>query len=255
MLVRDMWNLTERSLIASFRNPFVYIPNFVMSLFFLFVYTAGVGAVANLPELKGVSYLAFILPVAIVSAAIGAASGAVDTLVKDLESGYFSRLLLTPVSRFSIVLGPIITGMFQLLLQTLLLLLTAMLMGLNIYSGFSGFLLILLLVIGVGLGFTGYAAAIALATKSSQAVNMGTMIFFPLLFLSTTFVPMNLLGKGWFKIAAIMNPTTYIFDGMRALLIQGWMPSYVGYGLLIGFGSALITITFATIYARKVFNG
>lgn len=255
MLLRDSWHLTRRNLVASFRNPFVYIPNFIISLFFLFVYTAGVGAVANLPELNGVSYLAFILPVAVVSAALGAASGAVDTLVKDLESGYFSRLMLTPASRFSIVLGPIITGMFHLLIQTLLLITIALLMGLKIYSGFMGLLLILLLVVGIGLGFTGYATAIALATKSSQAVSMGTMIFFPLLFLSTTFVPMNLIEKGWFRIAATINPTTYIFDGMRALLIEGWMPSYILYGLVIGFGSALITITFATIYARKAFNG
>lgn len=253
MFFNDIIYLTKRNLVASFRNPFIYIPNFVMSIFFLFVYTAGVGAVSNLPELEGINYLAFILPVAVVSAALGAASGAVDTLVKDLENGYFSRLMLTPVSRFSIVLGPIITGMFQLVIQTLLLIFIAMLMGLEIYSGYKGLMLIVLFVIGVGLGFTGYAAAIALATKSSQAVNMGTMIFFPLLFLSTTFVPMNLLN-GWFKIAATINPTTYIFDGMRALLIEGWMPSYILYGLIIGFGGALVTTAFSAIYARKVFT-
>jgi ABC-2 type transport system permease protein len=83
---------------------------------------------------------------------------------------------------------------------------------------------------------------------------MGTMILFPLLFLSTTFVPMNLIEKGWFKVAATINPTTYIFDGMRALLIEGWMPNYVYYGLIIGFGSALVTSMFATVYGRKVFS-
>ncbi|MEW6623531.1 MAG: hypothetical protein AB1420_10460 [Bacillota bacterium] len=81
------------------------------------------------------------------------------------------------------------------------------------------------------------------------------MLFFPLLFLSTTFAPKNLIEKGCFKVAATINPATYIFDGIRALLIQGYMPSYVAYGLLIGFGQALITITFATVYARKAFNG
>lgn len=253
MLIRDTFFLTRRSILASFRNPFVYIPNFAISLFFLFVYTAGVGAVSALPELKGVSYIAFILPVAIVSSALGAASGAVDALVKDLESGYFARLMLTPVSRFSIVLGPIVTGMLQLLLQALLLILVAVLMGLRIDSGLNGLLMILLLVTGIGLAFTGYAGAIALATKSAQAVNMGTMIFFPLLFLSTTFVPLELL-QGWFKVAALINPTTYIFDGMRAVLIEGWMPGYQLYGLLVGFGGALMTIILATLMARKTFN-
>lgn len=254
MLTSDTLNLTRRSLVASFRNPFVYVPNFILSLFFLFVYTSGIGAVAGLPGMDGVSYLAFILPVAVVSAAIGASSGAVDSLVKDMESGYFSRLILTPASRLAIILAPIVTGMIQLVIQTLLLILIAKLMGLEIHSGIGGLMLMVLLVMGIGLGFTGYAASIALAAKSSQAVNMGTMIFFPLLFLSTTFVPMDLIGGGWLRVAATVNPTTYVFDGMRALMIEGWMPSYVWYGLAVGFGSALVTIAFATFYARRAFS-
>lgn len=255
MLILDILLLTKRSLIGSIRNPFIYIPNFIMSLFFLFVYTAGIGAVANLPALEGVNYIAFILPVSVVSAAIGAATGAVETLVKDLESGYFARLLLTPTSRLAIVLGPIITGMIQLVLQSTLLIIIAMLMGVRIYSGISGFMLILLLVTGLGLAFTGYAATVALVTKSSQAVQMSTMIFFPMLFLSTTFVPLDLIETGWLRIATLINPTTYIFEGMRALLIKGWMPSYILYGFFVGFIGSIITITIATMNTGRVFNG
>jgi len=250
----DIFILAKRSFITSLRNPFIYVPNFIISLFFLFVYSAGVGAVSYLPNLEGVNYLAFILPVSVVSAAIGATTGSVETLVKDLESGYFSRLILTPSSRLAIVLGPIITGMIQLLLQTILLIIIAMLMGVRIHNGITGFLLILLLVTGLGLAFTGYAVTVALISKSSQSVQMSTMVFFPMLFLSTTFVPLDLIKTTWLRIAARINPTTYIFGGMRALLIKDWQPSYIIYGFLVVFIGSIITITVAAINARKVFN-
>ncbi|SET34598.1 ABC-2 type transport system permease protein [Natronincola peptidivorans] len=255
VLIKDIMLLTKRSLIAAIRNPYAYIPNFIISLFFLFVYTAGIGAVTDLPTLEGVNYTAFILPVSVVSAAIGAATGAVQTLVKDLESGYFARLLLTPTSRLAIVLGPIITGMLQLVVQTILLTMVAILMGVRIYRGIGGFIIILVLVTGLGLAFTGYAATVALVTKSSHAVQMSTMIFFPMLFLSTTFVPLDLIETGWLRIAAIINPTTYIFEGMRALLIEGWRSAYILYGFLVGSIASVITITIATKSAARAFNG
>jgi ABC-2 type transport system permease protein len=253
-IIRDIGILTRRSLVASLRNPFVFIPNFAISLFFLLVYSAGLSGVGKLTQLKGVSYLAFVLPVSIVSTAIGAAAAAGEALVNDLENGYFSRLVLTPVSRVAIVLGPVITGMFQLVLQSLLLVLAAVLMGLEIDRGYSGLLLLLLLTSGWGLAFTGYAVAIALSTQKAQSVQMGTMIFFPLIYLSTTFVPLDLIETGWLRVAATVNPTTYIFEGIRAVLIDGWMPGAIFPGLLVGLAGSVITIIIATCNARRVFN-
>ncbi len=254
MIIREIYVLTKRSLKASIRNPFVYIPNFVVSLFFLFIYSAGLGGITKLPQFGGIDYLAFTLPVAIVSAAIGAAAAAGNSLVQDLECGYFSRLTLTPTSRLSIILGPIITGTIQVFLQTLLIILVAMLMGLSIDGGLRGISIILLLSMEWGLAFAGFATAIALSTKSSQAVQTGTMIFFPLLFLSTTFVPMELIEAKWLRIAAKINPTTYIMEGMRASIIDGWMPSAILYGLLVGLIGFIITIGISTMCAKKVFN-
>ncbi|MFP3339570.1 ABC transporter permease, partial [Micrococcus sp. SIMBA_131] len=89
--------------------------------------------------------------VSIVSAAIGGAGGAGQALVKDLENGDFSRLLLTPSSRLAIVLGPIIAGMLQLLIQTILILVVAYFLGLEVAAGFGGVIVVLLLTLGWGL--------------------------------------------------------------------------------------------------------
>ncbi|MFP3360318.1 ABC transporter permease, partial [Planococcus sp. SIMBA_143] len=91
----------------------------------------------------------------------------------------------------------------------------AFLLGLDVKTGFAGVLFVLLIAIGWGLAFAGYSVGIALRTRNAQAAQAGTFIFFPLIFLSTTFVPYELIEAQWLKIAATINPTTYVFESMR----------------------------------------
>ncbi|WP_286946952.1 hypothetical protein [Exiguobacterium sp. UBA4551] len=93
-MIRETWFLMRRSLLVTLRNPFSFIPNLIISVFFLLVYTSGLSGISNLPQFDSIDYLNFILPVSIVSGAVGGAGGAGQALVKDIESGYFARLLL-----------------------------------------------------------------------------------------------------------------------------------------------------------------
>ncbi|NBI28023.1 ABC transporter permease [Chengkuizengella marina] len=247
----DTYLMTKRSTIAIFRNPFIFIPNIIISLFFLVVYQAGLSGISNIPAFAGASYLAFILPVSIVSGAIGGSGGAGQSLVQDLENGYFSRLLLTPTSRVAIVLGPILAGMIQLFIQTVLILLVGIWMGLEIAAGFGGAIVVILLAAGFGLAFAGYSVAFALKTKDAQASQAGTFVFFPLVFLSTTFVPYELIEADWLKFVSKINPTTYIFDGMRSVLINGWEAEPLLNAALVIVLICSITITFASLSAKK----
>jgi ABC-2 type transport system permease protein len=144
--------------------------------------------------------------------------------------------------------------MIHLIIQSAILLLISLPMGVSINNGLNGFLTILLLVMGIGLAFTGYATAIALISKSSQAVQMGTMIFFPMLFLSSTFVPLEMIDIKWLSVAAKINPTTYIFEGIRALLIENWNTDYIIYGLLIGIIGTTISLIIATLSSKNIFE-
>ncbi|CAN7511393.1 ABC transporter permease [Rossellomorea sp. LjRoot5] len=247
---KDTWLMTIRNIKTTIRNPFSFIPNLIISAFFLLVYEGGLSGISQLPTFEGADYLAFILPVSIVSAAIGGAGGAGQSIVKDIETGFFSRLLLTPASRLAIVLGPIIAGMLQLLVQTLLIIGMAFLLGLNVKTGFAGVLFVLLIAIGWGLAFAGYSVGIALRTRNAQAAQAGTFIFFPLIFLSTTFVPLELIEAQWLKIAATINPTTYVFESMRTALIDGWVFWDLMQGVIAIVIVCAITITFAAVSAK-----
>ena len=248
---RETLILTKRSLLVTLRNPFSFIPNLIISVFFLLVYTSGLSGISSLPQFGGVDYLNFILPVSIVSGAVGGAGGAGQALVKDIESGYFARLLLTPVSRTAIVLGPMLAGMLQLFVQTLLIFGMGFLLGLSIPAGISFFFLTIVLALGFGLAFAGYSVGVALKTRNAQAAQAGTLLFFPLIFLSTTFVPKELIEAEWLKIAATLNPTTYIMEGMRAVLLRETIDwSVYTQGVIVAAVLSIAMVVFAALNAR-----
>ena len=246
----DVLLLIRRSLQISFRMPAAIIPNIAISVFFLFVFNSGLSSVANLPGFKG-TYLAFIIPVSIVSASVGGAGTAGQMLVRDIESGYFTKLLLTPASRLSLVWGPMVAAAILLVGQVVLILVLGIVLGLRAAAGPAGLVLVLFFAFMWGMAFAGYAVAIALKTKNGAAAQAATFAFFPLIFLSTTFVPKAYISATWLKWAATVNPTTYVYDAMRSLLIDGWRsrPLLIGLGVMLAF--ATLTGFLAVRQARR----
>lgn len=246
----DFLVLVRRSLVGYLRQPAAIIPSFAISVFFLFVYNAGLGSVSQLPGFNG-SYLAFIIPVSIASGAIGGAGLAGQALIRDIESGYFTKLLLTPTRRLALIWGPMIAGAVILVMQVVLILVLGLFMGLDSASGVLGLVLVVGYAFLWGIAFAGYAVFIALRTRSSAATQSATLVFFPLIFLSTTFVPMDYISAGWLKVAALINPTTYVFEAMRSLLIDGWEAGPLLLGLAVVGAFASVTGAMALYQARK----
>ena len=82
-----------------------------------------------------------------------------------------------------------------------------------------------------GLAFTGFPYAIALKTGNPAAVNTSFLLFFPFVFLTTSFVPREALS-GWMDTVAGWNPVTYLLAGMRSLIIDGWDWTVLGQAVL-----------------------
>jgi ABC-2 type transport system permease protein len=171
------------------------------------------------------------LPLSIISAALSGAGIAAQNLVRDSNSGYFDKLLLTPISRASLLLAPILAGAIILGLQASLVLCVGLIMGLKIVTGINGALAIVGLAVLLGTGFAGFTVSAALGSGSAAATQGASFIFFPLTFLAPTFVPLDLLD-GWLKTAASINPITYVLEAMRSLINNGWDGSLLGKGIL-----------------------
>lgn len=250
-LLVQITTMAWRSLVTTFRTPAAIIPGILISVFFLFVYTGSLGNASSfLPGLAGKSYLAFILPVSIVSSALSGAGVAGQAIVRDIENGYFDKLLLTPISRAALLLGPMIAGAVTLGLQTVIVLTVGILLGLESATGIGGMLVVVALALILGVGFSGFTVSIALRTGSAAATQGGSFLFFPLTFLTATFVPVSLLS-GWIKTAAVYNPITYILEAMRSVLLEGWQGEVLARGILSAAVLGIVLFIFALVSLRS----
>jgi ABC-2 type transport system permease protein len=96
------------------------------------------GALQSFAErgIPGLDYRAFQLPTAIVFAVTGVSRA--PALVTDIQSGYFDRMLMTPISRLAILLGLMIADLVQVVLLSLPVILLGFLVGVRFETGLPG---------------------------------------------------------------------------------------------------------------------
>lgn len=240
--------LAWRALLVNLREPAVIVPPLIIGVFFLLIYEAQLGGVSQ-GFLPGQSYLGFILPLSVVNTALAGCSIAGQTLVNDIGRGYFDKLMLTPVNRWALLLGPMIAGAVLVVLQTVTIIAVGLLLGLQSATGVAGLLALLGFALLLGIAFSGITMGTALFTGNAAATGGASFVFFPLTFLTSTFVPMEQLS-GWIRVAARLNPITYVLEASRAVLNVGWDWALVGQGLL-GVGGMFVVLFGFTLWGLR----
>lgn len=244
---RDLISVAGRATRAVPREPEFLIPALIVPIFF---FAVNVGALGDISSFAGVEdFQAFQLPVAIIFAVTGVSRA--SALVTDIQSGYFDRLLVSPVNRYSLLLGLMLADFALVIALSLPVLLLGFVLGVGFATGPLG-LLVFLAIAGMwGLAFTGFPYAIALRTGNPAAVNSSFILFFPFAFLTTTFLPQDAL-TGWLSTVADYNPVTYLLAGLRALISEGWtfadiVPAVVAVALV---GAVSFYLAFSSLRTR-----
>lgn len=212
--------LTRRALKTCLRMPSLATGPVMMSAFFLIIYN-GQLAEATGVIVPGGNYVSFLLPLVLLTTAFSGGAIAGQLLLRDLDSRYHACLALTPARRGVLVAAPTLAGTAAITAQGVALVLLAEALGLGNAHGIAGVGVVLTLTVVAGTGFLLLATTAALIGRTAAAVNTVTYVFFPLSFLTTTFVPREQLS-GWMGVAADFNPLTYLLEGMREALTPGW---------------------------------
>jgi ABC-2 type transport system permease protein len=248
-LTSDVVAITGRAIRGILREPELFIFALIIPVFFFVVQIGALGKVAE-QQLGITDYAAFQLPISILFAAASTSGG--NALVLDIAGGYWDKLSLTPAHRSSLVVGNLFGEMFAVLGYSLVLLVFGFVIGVRFDSPVVGPLGLLALTLLFGIGFAAVSIAVALATGSVRATQSTFIIFFPLLFLTPSALPRELM-TGWFKTAVSLNPMTYVVEAAR---------SFLGYGggVLKGFVAAALfsALTFgltALAFRRRVHMG
>lgn len=244
--------LVSRAISRMLRRRVALLGGLGMSLFFLAVYSAGIGGVGFLPQFGGGGYLAFLLPMSLVSLAMGSAAGAGQSLHDDMVSGYFRRLYLSPVPRWTFVLAPISADAAATALGSLGILVAGLLFGVPLRFGVVSLAGLLLLSVLWGVTLSALSAGVMVRTGSPEGARIVTSAVFPLIFLSTTFMPRELITARWLRAASWANPVTYLLEGMRFLLAGTAPLEFFLIGLGLTAAAAIAALVFALTGARRI---
>ena len=244
--------LGRRAVRETVRLPEATIPTLFIPLFFLAV---NIGQISKTfppttPFLHGQGYVGFQLPVSMMFAVCTATSGL--ALVTEIDLGYFDKLLVAPIRRSSIIFGRLAADLVRGLAVATLVLLVALAFGMEMRSGIGGALVLILLAALWGVAYAGIGMLVALHTRNVQATNASFLVFFPLLFLTPNFVPFELLTPVMEALARI-NPVSYIIEGLRSLVLEGWVLQKLGIclGVIIVTG---IVLTFLSVRAINTYD-
>ncbi len=220
--LRETYYIYMRNVKIWVTQPVLLIPPLFISLFLFLVFGAAFGEVTGLPGFPTEDYEAFLVAIILVQAVVFSGSDAGFAMFTDILSGYFDKLLLAPINRFSILFGSLLMAGTRALAQALVIILVAFALGVSFKGGALGVVTVIAMAAIFGIAWSALGLMIALKTKSAQATQASFVFFFPFIFLTTAFMPKELLG-GWFEVAVTINPVEYVLAALRVIVIEGWV--------------------------------
>jgi ABC-2 type transport system permease protein len=229
------------------RQPAYVVPPLAMPLALLAVNAAGLHPATDLPGFPTDSFLAFALAVPFVQGALFATMNAGTDLARDVQSGFLNRLALTPLRGTALLAGQLTGVTASMLLQAVAYLVFGLAVGVRFASGIPGIAVTLLLSVLIGFAFGAVGAFLALRTGSGEAVQGFFPLMFMFLLLSSMNMPRDLIEQDWFRAIATGNPVSYLIEGIRSLVIEGW--DWRALALAFGVALALAAVALAAAAA------
>jgi len=216
------------ALIARSKNELIRVPGAAIpgilapTIFFLGLN----GVFGNLVQLRGFdtdNYLSFIIPISMLQGAgfTGAATGV--NLARDIEQGWFDRLMASPTPRWALLAGMVLSACARALIPAALVLIVALILGAH-FPGLLGLLLAALFVAGMAAVAAGWGTMLALRYRSQSAAP--------------------LMQAGMFiLILFTVNPVTQIVEAIRQGFVGGitWQDTWQGLVALVALMALMLT--------------
>jgi ABC-type multidrug transport system permease subunit len=217
------------------RVPGAAIPGVLAPTIFFLGLTAVFGNLALLPGFTTESYQSFVIPISLMQGAgfTGAATGV--NLARDIEQGWFDRLLVSPAPRPVLLAGMVLSASVRALVPATVVLIVGFAIGVS-WPGVPGLLLALVLAMGMGTLAALWGVTLALRYKSQSAAPLMQAGAFTAILTTTAYAPLDLM-VGWLQEVARYNPVTQVVEAARQGFVEGgitWGDTWPGVLTLAG---------------------
>jgi len=244
--IRMVW---VRDLIRLRRTPTRIVTGVAQPLLFLFVLGAGLENLIGSQRAGGVDYQQYLFPGILAMSVLTSSLFSAIAIVWDREFGFMREMLVAPVSRSALVLGKALGGGTVAVVQGLILVVVAPLVGVDLTVGrffaMVGFLLLL------AFALTAFGIVVASRMQRMESFQMVmALVLQPMLFLSGAIFPLVALPS-WLGVVTRLNPATYGVDAIRRVVLPNvapltifdWtVPLWADALITIAFGSAMLTL-------------
>jgi ABC-2 type transport system permease protein len=209
------------------------------------VNAAGLRPSTRLPGFPTDSFLAFALAVPFIQGALFATLNAGTDLARDVQTGFLNRLSLTPLRSVALLSGQL-TGIVVLgVVQAVFYVVVGLVAGVEFAAGVPGIAVLLVFSALIALGFGALGSFMALRAGTGEAVQAFFPVFFVFLFISSMNTPRNQIAVDWFRVAATINPVSYLLELVRSLIIIGWDTQALALGFSLAIAIAVVALALA----------
>lgn len=233
----DTWNVMTRELKPVLREPASVLFAMVQPLVFLGLFAP------LLPETPDGSALQWFVPGIVAMTCLMGASFTGANLTNEMLTGSHERLLVSPLSRSSLLVGRALKEVVPMMMQTAIILLVVTPFSFDLHLGgvLVGVAILALFSIGVG----SLSFALALASKDSEWIfwTVQQTLIFPVLLLAGILLPLDGAPR-WLEVASDLNPLTYVVEAVRELFagnhpVDTIAAGFTGAALMAAFGIAV----------------
>jgi ABC-2 type transport system permease protein len=242
-LLEQVAVVARRSAKDTYRQRALLIFPMLFPLILFAINGSALSKAADIPGFPTHSYRAFLIAMPFVQGAMFVSISAGTSLARDIETGFLNRLALTPLRSSAMLVGQLGGAAVLACVQVVVYLLVGLATGIHFASGVGGVGMLMLLSLAISFGFATLGGLLALRLGSGEAIQGIFPLLFVTLFLSSSSLPRNLIKTTWFREVATYNPVSYLLEGLRSLVIQGWNAQALE--LAFGFALALAAISLA----------
>ncbi|MCS6964539.1 ABC transporter permease [Thermoflexus sp.] len=219
--LKTVYTIWYRDLLRFLRDRTRIVSSLGQPLLFLLVFGNGL-APAVAAGMAGVDFRTFLFPGILSMAVLFTAVFSAVSIVWDREFGFLKEVLVAPVSRAAVALGKVAGGSTTALLQGLLIMLLAPLVGVRFTL--PQILTLIAMMILVAATMTSFGILIAARMRSMEGFHMMmNFLLMPMFFMSGAFFPLREVPL-WMEWLARVDPVTYGVDAIRQTTLQGLIP-------------------------------
>jgi ABC-2 type transport system permease protein len=230
--------ITTRYLRAFLRQPYYVVGTLVQPIIWLLLFGQLFKRVAEIPGFSAGSYISYLTPGVIVMSAMLSTGWSGTSYIVDMDRGVMDRFLVSPVRRGALIGGELVYQAGMVLLQSLIILGLGLLAGARFDGGIVSVVLLLVCTMLLGTAFASLSNALALVLRKQESVIAANVtLVLPLTFLSSTFLPVNLMPQ-WMQEFAKYNPVNWAVEVGRQMV-----SSTIDWSLVGGHLAELLALT------------